>query len=114
MHVPTGAYDLDDEVAGLRGKVKLLKSMSNQIGEEASIRGSLIDALRVDFSSSDAAMRDVRKKLNKAYEQAKSGHLMSLMFFACCALGGFWMLLKFHGVVRIFVPRGTGQSARHH
>ena len=65
MHVPTGAYDLDDEVAGLRGKVKLLKSMSNQIGEEASIRGSLIDALRVDFSSSDAAMREVKKKLNR-------------------------------------------------
>ena len=108
------SFDLDEEVAGLRGKVKMLKSMSNQIGEEASIRGQLIDALEIDFSSGESAMRDIRRKLDKAYKQAKSGHLMSLMFFACCTLGGFWMLLKFHGVVRIFVPRGTGQSVRHH
>lgn len=114
MDMPGPSHDLDDEVAGLRSKVKLLKNMSNRIGEEATIRGELIDALTIDFSSSDAAMRDVRKKLERAYERAKSGHLMSLMFFALCAFFGMFVFVKFGRVIRVFVPKGTGQSVRHH
>ena len=117
FHVHVGAasaMDLDDEVAGLRGKVKMLKQMSNRIGEEASARGSLIDALSVDFSSSDAAMKDVRRKVEHAFKQAKSGHLMALMFFALCAFFGMFVFVKFSKVVSYLVPRGTGQSVRHH
>lgn len=106
------SFDLDEEVAGLRGKVKMLKSMSNQIGEEASIRGQLIDALEIDFSSGESAMRDIRRKLDKAYKQAKSGHLMSLMFFALSAFVGMFILIKFGRLIRAVTPEGT--SVRHH
>lgn len=107
-------FDMEDEVDGLRSKVKLLKRMSHEIGEEASIRGQLIDALEIDFSSSDAAMRDIKEKLNKAYKQAKSGHLMALMFFALSAFAGLFIFMKFTAVVRFFVPKGQGHSVRHH
>lgn len=106
------AFDLDDEVDGLRGKVKLLKRMSREIGEEATTRGRLIDGLEIDFSTSETAMRDMRHKLDKAYKQAKSGHLMALMFFALCAFAGLFMFMKFVAVARFFVPKG--QSVRHH
>ena len=110
--MPRG-MDLEDEVDGLRGKVKLLKAMSTRIGEEATARGKLIDALEIDFSSGGAAMKDIRKKLDVAFARAKGGHLMSLMFFACAAFFGVFMFVKFGKVVRWIVPTG-GQSVRHH
>ena len=92
----------------------MLHGMSNQSGEGACVGGAVRDAVGVEFRSGDAARKGVRRKVEQAFKQAKSGHLMVLMFFALCAFFGVFVFVKFSKVISYLVPRGTGQSVRHH
>ena len=63
MQLGHPALEYEEGVHTLRQKVKLLKRMSNSIGEETSLRGKLIDSLSSGF---DSATESAKKKQRKS------------------------------------------------
>ena len=68
-------FDIDDEVDKLHGKVSMLKQMTGAIHDESNIRGKLIDKLEQSMASAGSAMKDAKRKIDKAFKHSGSGHL---------------------------------------
>jgi len=104
---PTLEYE--EGVHTLRQKVKLLKRMSNSIGEETSLRGKLIDSLSSGFDSATESAKKAKKELDKVYKQARAGHLLALMFFSVGLFVFVYLVYKANRFARWFLPKGRRQ-----
>jgi hypothetical protein len=100
------ALEYEEGVHTLRQKVKLLKRMSNSIGEETSLRGKLIDSLSSGFDSATESAKKAKKELDKVYKQARAGHLLALMFFSVGLFVFVYLVYKANRFVRWFLPKG--------
>ena len=100
------ALEYEEGVHTLRQKVKLLKRMSNSIGEETSLRGKLIDSLSSGFDSATESAKKAKKELDKVYKQARAGHLLSLRFFSVGLFVFVYLVYKANRFARWFLPKG--------
>ena len=100
------ALEYEEGVHTLRQKVKLLKRMSNSIGEETSLRGKLIDSLSSGFDSATESAKKAKKELDKVYKQARAGHLLALMFFSVGLFVFVYLVYKANRFARWFLPKG--------
>jgi|TARA_B100000519_G_C14150028_1_gene394103 hypothetical protein len=103
------ALEYEEGVHTLRQKVKLLKRMSNSIGEETSLRGKLIDSLSSGFDSATESAKKAKKELDKVYKQARAGHLLALMFFSVGLFVFVYLVYKANRFARWFLPKGRRQ-----
>ena len=103
------ALEYEEGVHTLRQKVKLLKRMSNSIGEETSLRGKLIDSLSSGFDSATESAKKAKKELDKVYKQARAGHLLALMFFSVGLFVFVYLVDTANRFVRWFLPKGRRQ-----
>lgn len=95
-------FDIDDEVDKLHGKVSMLKHMTGAIHDETNIRGKLIDQLEETMATARSGLKDAKRKLDKTFKQAQSGHLVALTFFCLFIFLGFYVLYKMGTFVRFF------------
>ena len=100
------ALEYEEGVHTLRQKVKLLKRMSNSIGEETALRGKLIDSLSSGFDSATESAKKAKKELDKVYKQARAGHLLALMFFSVGLFVFVYLVYKANRFARWFLPKG--------
>ena len=100
------ALEYEEGVHTLRQKVKLLKRMSNSIGEETSLRGKLIDSLSSGLDSATESAKKAKKELDKVYKQARAGHLLALMFFSVGLFVFVYLVYKANRFARWFLPKG--------
>ena len=100
------ALEYEEGVHTLRQKVKLLKRMSNSIGEETSLRGTLIDSLSSGLHSATESAKKAKKELDKVYKQARAGHLLALMFFSVGLFVFVYLVYKANRFARWFLPKG--------
>ena len=103
------ALEYEEGAHTLRQKVKLLKRMSNSIGEETSLRGKLIDSLSSGFDSATESAKKAKKELDKVYKQARAGHLLALMFFSVGLFVFVYLVYKANRFARWFLPKGRRQ-----
>ena len=103
------ALEYEEGVHTVRQKVKLLKRMSNSIGEETSLRGKLIDSLSSGFDSATESAKKAKKELDKVYKQARAGHLLALMFFSVGLFVFVYLVYKANRFARWFLPKGRRQ-----
>ena len=106
MQLGHPALEYEEGVHTLRQKVKLLKRMSNSIGEETSLRGKLIDSLSSGFDSVTESAKKAKKELDKVYKQARAGHLLALMFFSVGLFVFVYLVYKANRFARWFLPKG--------
>jgi len=95
-------FDIDDEVDKLHGKVSMLKQMTGAIHDESNIRGKLIDQLEQSMASAGSAMKDAKRKIDKAFKHSGSGPLVVLVFFCLFVFLGFYVLYKMGKFIRFF------------
>ncbi len=101
LQMPTD-FDMDDEVDKLHGKVSLLKQMTGAIHDESNVRGRLIDQLEQTMSSAGSAMKDAKRKIDKAFKRSGGGHLAALVFFCLFVFLAFYVLYKMGKFIRFF------------
>ena len=109
MQLGHPALEYEEGAHTLRQKVKLLKRMSNSIGEETSLRGKLIDSLSSGFDSATESAKKAKKELDKVYKQARAGHLLALMFFSVGLFVFVYLVYKANRFARWFLPHGRRQ-----
>ena len=95
-------FDIDDEVDKLHGKVSMLKQMTGAIHEEATVRGRLIDQLEETMNQARSALKDAKRKMDKAFKQSSSSHLLVLTFFCLFVFLGFYVLYKMGKFIKFF------------
>mmetsp|Transcript_31728 Transcript_31728/g.53310 ORF Transcript_31728/g.53310 Transcript_31728/m.53310 type:complete len:130 (+) Transcript_31728:288-677(+) len=76
---------LDGEIEGLRGKIKMLKKVSNDIGDEVNIRGRLINDLEHSMTVAQVALKKSLRFANKLYQSSSSNHMIYLTLFVFAA-----------------------------
>ena len=112
MQLGHPALEYEEGVHTLRQKVKLLKRMSNSIGEETSLRGKLIDSLSSGFDSATESAKKAKKELDKVYKQARAGHLLALMLFSVVLFVFVYLVYKANRFARWFLPARAGRPLR--
>uniref|UniRef100_A0A7S0SIH5 t-SNARE coiled-coil homology domain-containing protein n=1 Tax=Mantoniella antarctica TaxID=81844 RepID=A0A7S0SIH5_9CHLO len=95
-------FDIDDEVDKLHGKVSALRQMTGAIHEEATVRGKMIDQLEDTMNRARSALKDARRRMDKAFTQSSSGHLLVLTCFCLFVCLGFYALYKMGKFVKFF------------
>ncbi|KAL6747925.1 Qc-snare protein, SFT1 family [Haematococcus lacustris] len=89
-----GQFDFDREVEGLRAHVGKIKEMTKLIDEERKQQGDIINTLEDTMERARMALRKATQRLNVAYKQAGSNHLLFLVLFVVLVLVGVYVWLK--------------------
>ncbi|CAK0751177.1 hypothetical protein CVIRNUC_002048 [Coccomyxa viridis] len=92
-------YDLDNEIEGLRSDVGRLKQMSMAIGEENKLQKQAAETLSEYMEQAEMALKRGMRRVNKAFRQSKSNHLLYLALF-CLAI--FFMLMFLVRTYKLF------------
>ena len=71
-----------------------IKQMSLAIDEEARTQGELVKSLEAALERASAGMGRAARRLNVAYRQAKSNHLLYLALFAMALFTLVYFLAK--------------------
>eukprot|EP00192_Tetraselmis_astigmatica_P017854 CAMPEP_0117653064 /NCGR_PEP_ID=MMETSP0804-20121206/2987_1 /TAXON_ID=1074897 /ORGANISM="Tetraselmis astigmatica, Strain CCMP880" /LENGTH=141 /DNA_ID=CAMNT_0005459205 /DNA_START=169 /DNA_END=594 /DNA_ORIENTATION=- len=93
-------FNLDNEVTGLRGQMAQLKAMSQQIGESSRENSQILAGLEETMEKVRMTLKRSMKRMNKAYEQSKSNHLLYLILFSLATLFGLYFFAKVVGTIR--------------
>eukprot|EP00240_Pyramimonas_obovata_P011961 CAMPEP_0118935484 /NCGR_PEP_ID=MMETSP1169-20130426/15668_1 /TAXON_ID=36882 /ORGANISM="Pyramimonas obovata, Strain CCMP722" /LENGTH=131 /DNA_ID=CAMNT_0006878529 /DNA_START=231 /DNA_END=626 /DNA_ORIENTATION=+ len=90
---------LDSEIEGLRGKIKMLKKVSGDIGEEVNIRGRLIDDMEGSMTLAQAALKKSLRTINKLYKEGSANHMIVLVLFVFIVFVVVYFFMKANRVV---------------
>lgn len=82
ISIEAGQYDLDSEIDQLRSSVGRLKQVSEAISEENRLTAKVMDGLETAMDQARASLRKTMKRLNRAYADSKSNHMLYLVLFA--------------------------------
>eukprot|EP00798_Chlamydomonas_sp_ICE-L_P022871 gene22871-30044_t len=87
-------FDYDSEVQSLRTHVGRIKEMSLAIEDERKQQGELINSMEDVMERAKMGLKRTMQRLNVAYTQAQSNHLLFLVLFAMVLLFGIYVLAK--------------------
>ncbi|GIL87321.1 hypothetical protein Vretimale_1728 [Volvox reticuliferus] len=96
-------FDFDSEVEGLRGHVQKLKHLSLAIEDEQKKQGELINSLEDTMERAKLVMRRAMGRLNIAYRQAQSNHMLYLVLFALLMFTVLYVLGKVYRIGRAVI-----------
>ncbi|KAK7351213.1 hypothetical protein VNO77_10498 [Canavalia gladiata] len=84
--------DLDDEITGLRGQVRKLKNVAEEIGTEVKYQRDFLERLQMTVIKAQAGVKNNLRRLNKSIIQNGSNHIVHVIVFAlvCFFLVYFW------------------------
>lgn len=97
---PASKFDFDQEVEGLRGHVARIKELSNAIDEERKQQGDLIQSLEEVLERASLGMKRAMRRLNIAYAQSKSNHMLYFVLFAMLLFFVVYILGKLYRMGR--------------
>jgi len=100
VNVHRPELNVDEEVSGMREQMARLKVMSQDIGEASRVNGELLAGLEETMEKAKLALKRSMKRMNKAYEQSKSNHLLYLVLFSFGTLFGLYFFAKVVGTIR--------------
>lgn len=96
-------FDFDSEVEDLRGHVKKLKQLSRAIEDETRQQGEIINGLEDTLERAKLLMTRTMGRLNVAYRQARSNHLLFIVLFGIAMFIGLYILGKMYRIGRSIV-----------
>ncbi|XP_027353820.1 bet1-like protein At4g14600 [Abrus precatorius] len=74
--------DLDDEISGLRGQVRKLKNVAEEIGTEVKYQRDFLEQLQMTMIKAQAGVKNNLRRLNKSIIQSGSNHIVHVVVFA--------------------------------
>mmetsp|Transcript_5674 Transcript_5674/g.12549 ORF Transcript_5674/g.12549 Transcript_5674/m.12549 type:complete len:130 (+) Transcript_5674:141-530(+) len=95
-----GKFDFDNEVAGLTEQVGRLKQLTRTIDDERQQQGELINQLEASLDQARLVLRRTMGRLNIAYKQAQSNHLLMLVLFAFALFFVIYVIAKVYRLGR--------------
>ncbi|GLC44282.1 hypothetical protein PLESTB_000760700 [Pleodorina starrii] len=101
--INVGKFDFDSEVEGLRSHVQKIKQLSLAIEDEQKKQGELINSLEDTMERAKLVMRRAMGRLNIAYRQARSNHMLYLILFALLMFTVLYVLGKVYRIGRAVV-----------
>ena len=112
-----GDFNLDHELDGLREKGGLMKRLAGDIQEESALQRDLLNGLEETVNGAKVALKRNMKKMNKAFRQLNSNHVLYLVgfvlltFLAMYVWAKVYRAFKFVGVRRRRTDVSGSQSA---
>ncbi|CAL9771584.1 unnamed protein product [Musa acuminata subsp. burmannicoides] len=84
--------DLDDHITGLRGKIRQLKGVAQEIENEAKFQKDFISQLQMTLIKAQAGVKNNVRRINKKIIQQGSNHVLHVVLFAlfCFFLVYLW------------------------
>lgn len=74
--------DLDDEISGLHGQIKRLKSVAREIESEAKYQNDFLNQLQMTLIKAQAGVKNNMRRLNRSIIQQGSNHIVHVVVFA--------------------------------
>ncbi|GAX75721.1 hypothetical protein CEUSTIGMA_g3164.t1 [Chlamydomonas eustigma] len=99
IHIDKG-FDFDSEVDILRSHVGRIKKLSQAIDEETKVQGSLINSLEESMERARMSLKRTMVRLNIAYKQAQSNHMLLLVLFAVVLFISIYVISKIYKLGR--------------
>ncbi|KAK1352127.1 Target SNARE coiled-coil domain containing protein [Heracleum sosnowskyi] len=87
--------ELDDHISGLRGQVKQLRNVAQEIQTEAKFQNDAIGQLQMLLIKAQAGVKNNVRKLNKSIIQSGSSHVVHVVLFALVLFFVVYMISKF-------------------
>lgn len=79
------AFDVDSEIDQLRSSVGRLKEVSSAIHEENKLTRQVMEGLEDAMEKARATLKKTMKRIDRAYRDSKSKHMLYLFLFAMAA-----------------------------
>ncbi|CAJ1974056.1 unnamed protein product [Sphenostylis stenocarpa] len=91
LHIDSG-FDFDDEITGLRGQVRKLKSVAEDIGTEVKYQRDFLEQVQTTMLKAQAGVKNNLRRLNKSIIQNGANHVVHVLAFAliCFLIVYFW------------------------
>ncbi|KAL1831720.1 hypothetical protein ACET3Z_001371 [Daucus carota] len=86
--------DFDDEISGLRGQVRQLRNVAQEIHSEAKFQNDAINQLQMLLIKAQAGVKNNVRKLNKSIVQSGSSHVVHVILFALVLFFVVYMISK--------------------
>ncbi|KAJ7958950.1 Bet1-like protein family [Quillaja saponaria] len=74
--------DVDDEITGLRGQVRKMRNVAEEIGTEVKFQKNFLDQLQMTVIKAQAGVKNNMRRLNKSIVQIGSSHIVQVVVFA--------------------------------
>ncbi|XP_054788691.1 bet1-like protein At4g14600 [Prosopis cineraria] len=74
--------ELDDEISGLRGQVRKLRNVAEEIGTEVKYQKDFLEQLQITVMKAQAGVKNNLRRLNKSIIQNGSNHIVHVIVFA--------------------------------
>ncbi|XP_057425236.1 bet1-like protein At4g14600 [Lotus japonicus] len=84
--------DMDDEITGLRGQVRKLRNVAEEIGTEVKSHRDFLEVMQMTMIKAQAGVKNNLRRLNKSIVQNGSNHIVHVVVFAliCFSIVYFW------------------------
>eukprot|EP00898_Chlorokybus_atmophyticus_P008596 jgi/Chlat1/8738/Chrsp9S08566 len=86
--------DLDDDIAHLAGQVSALKQVTREIETETKHQKQFIEELEATMAKAQLLLKGAVKKVNRAFTQGSSNHMLFLMLFALACFALVYIMTK--------------------
>ncbi|KAK7282866.1 hypothetical protein RIF29_11957 [Crotalaria pallida] len=88
--------NMDDEITGLRGQVKRLRNVAEDIGTEVKSQKDFLEQLQTTMAKAQAGVKNNLRRLNKSIVRSGSNHIVHVIVFAliCFFIVYFWSKLS--------------------
>eukprot|EP00899_Mesostigma_viride_P007443 jgi/Mesvir1/166/Mv13525-RA.1 len=86
--------DVDEEVQRLRDQVSMLKRITFDVDRETQVQKSILDDLEASMAKAQAMLKRTMKKLDVAFANAGSNHLMYLALFAFACFFAAYLYIR--------------------
>lgn len=94
------AFDLDNEVEGLRGQIGRLKQVAHAIGEENVLQAQAANSLEEVLDQAGVAMKKGIRRVNRALQQSKSNHFLYLALFCLAIFFALYLWARLYRFVK--------------
>ncbi|ESW08295.1 hypothetical protein PHAVU_009G034800 [Phaseolus vulgaris] len=95
LHIDPG-IDFDDEIIGLRGQVRKLKNVAEDIGSEVKHQRDFLEQVQMTMLKAQAGVKNNLRRLNKSIVRNGANHVVHVIVFAlvCFFMVYFWSKLS--------------------
>ncbi|KAJ3673721.1 hypothetical protein LUZ60_005713 [Juncus effusus] len=87
--------DLDEQIYGLRGQIRKLKGVAQEIETEAKFQNDFISQLQSTLVKAQAGLKNNMRRMNKKIIQNGSNHLVHVVLFALFCFFVVYLIMKF-------------------
>ncbi|CAL5204565.1 unnamed protein product [Lathyrus oleraceus] len=74
--------EFDDEITGLRGQVRRLRNVAEEIGTEVKTHKDFLEQMQMTMAKAQAGVKNNLRRLNKSIVRNGSNHIVHVIAFA--------------------------------